>query len=177
MRNQSRPQEIDCGRALPQGSLFPTLTGHNSHPPLRERPSDIQPLLEHFIRKFSGYDKPYDEATLETLLKFSWEEGNVRELKDAVEYLCIMSRDSERITAEHLHERYRPEDASIACDAAPSAGSWTNEASIRMVLNDIWARLKKASYRNYAYKPGQPGSAGRKIADFETDALPPSEEI
>lgn len=91
-------------------------------PPLRERPSDIQPLLEHFIRKFSGYDKPYDEATLETLLKFSWEEGNVRELKDAVEYLCIMSRDSERITAEHLHERYRPEDASIACDAAPLSG-------------------------------------------------------
>lgn len=57
-------------------------------PPLRERPEDIQPLFEHFKKRFGskaenivnkvGYDQ-----ILQDLLDYSWP-GNVRELKDVV---------------------------------------------------------------------------------------------
>ncbi|MEZ4749474.1 MAG: sigma-54 dependent transcriptional regulator [Bdellovibrionota bacterium] len=77
-------------------------------PPLRERKSDIKVLFEHFVNAFAGYDKPYDEEIVELFKKFHWEEGNVRELRDAVEYLVIMSRAAERIEVSHLSDRYRP---------------------------------------------------------------------
>ncbi len=77
-------------------------------PPLRERPGDIEVLFEHFIKQFSGYAKAYDSEILRQFKKFSWEEGNVRELRDAVEYLCMMARNEDRLTLEHLSPKYRP---------------------------------------------------------------------
>lgn len=77
-------------------------------PPLRERTEDIRALLEHFIRLFTGSNKSYDSEIIRILEGFTWEEGNVRELKDAVEYMCIMSKDSERIEVQHLSDQYRP---------------------------------------------------------------------
>lgn len=77
-------------------------------PPLRERPEDIEPLFEHFVQRYAGFAKPYDRQIVDLFRKFTWEEGNVRELRDAIEYLCIMSRDSDRIEVEHLSDRYRP---------------------------------------------------------------------
>jgi two-component system, NtrC family, response regulator PilR len=77
-------------------------------PPLRQQPEDIPHLFEYFVQGFTGFAKPYDPEILKLFQKFRWEEGNVRELKDAVEYVCIMSRNSERIDVGHLSDRYRP---------------------------------------------------------------------
>ena len=52
-------------------------------PPLRERPDDIVPLLNHFLTRFSG--KPafawtyFDESSIRALQQYSWP-GNVREI-------------------------------------------------------------------------------------------------
>lgn len=63
-------------------------------PPLRERPEDIPPLLEHFVRKYSAEtnrDCPgFDEDAMEALCRYHWR-GNVRELENVVERAVIFA--------------------------------------------------------------------------------------
>jgi|GEM_PF-780168 len=83
-------------------------------PSVRDRKDDIPQLFEHFILRFAGHPKPYDPAVLELLVMRTWEDGNVRELQDAVEYLCLKSRGSERIEVSHLGVRYLPSQGASA---------------------------------------------------------------
>jgi DNA-binding NtrC family response regulator len=83
-------------------------------PSVRDRKDDIPQLLEHFILRFAGHPKPYDPAVLELLVMRTWEDGNVRELQDAVEYLCLKSRGSDRIEVSHLGVRYLPSQGASA---------------------------------------------------------------
>jgi transcriptional regulator with PAS, ATPase and Fis domain len=76
-------------------------------PPLRERINDIPLLYRYFIRKFLGYLKPFDPRILELFTRCLWEDGNIRELRDAIEHLCVHSRNSPTIALEHLAERYQ----------------------------------------------------------------------
>ena len=63
-------------------------------PPLRERPSDIEPLARHFLRKFAlQMGKPlsdFDAEALERLRRWTWP-GNVRELENAIEHAVAVS--------------------------------------------------------------------------------------
>ena len=56
-------------------------------PPLRDRPSDIPLLADHFVRKYCDeYDmeyRPLDRETLETFRRYPWP-GNVRELENTI---------------------------------------------------------------------------------------------
>ena len=56
-------------------------------PPLRERPADVPPLLDYFLRRFAvSLDKDVRgiaPQTLEVLLRYRWP-GNVRELQNVV---------------------------------------------------------------------------------------------
>jgi DNA-binding NtrC family response regulator len=87
-------------------------------PPLRERPEDIQPLVEHFISKLgpSGRIKLTEEA-LELLMNYSWP-GNVRELRNVIERAVILA-SSNSITPEDLPMELR---AGMATKGAPSNG-------------------------------------------------------
>jgi DNA-binding NtrC family response regulator len=66
-----------------------------SMPPLRERKEDIPLLLESFLQEFcSIHRKPrkrLSEGTLELLVRYSWP-GNIRELRNLVERLVLLSR-------------------------------------------------------------------------------------
>jgi DNA-binding NtrC family response regulator len=73
-------------------------------PPLRERKEDIKSLFEYFIKRYAGYEMPYSLETLRKLEERSWEEGNVRELQDITEYLCLKARGFQRIEVFHLGE-------------------------------------------------------------------------
>jgi len=61
-------------------------------PPLRERPEDVEPLLEHFLEKVSTarcLRRPVlDEPLLATLAAYAWP-GNVRELSVVAEQLVV----------------------------------------------------------------------------------------
>ena len=67
-----------------------------SIPPLRERPEDIQPLAEHFLReaaaRFGRPQPALDAAAVQTLERYAWP-GNVRELKNLVERAVIVDDD------------------------------------------------------------------------------------
>ncbi|MDT7043215.1 sigma-54-dependent Fis family transcriptional regulator [Candidatus Nitronereus thalassa] len=66
-------------------------------PPLRERPQDIALLARHFMDKnrveFKRPCQDIDEASLERLLQYSWP-GNIRELKNIIERVMILSRSA-----------------------------------------------------------------------------------
>ena len=73
-------------------------------PPLRERPEDIPLLIKHYLKFFSernrkAIDKISPEA-LQLLTKYEWP-GNIRELKNIIERLVVLSRLNV-LTAEHI---------------------------------------------------------------------------
>lgn len=65
-------------------------------PPLRDRLSDIPPLVHHFLEKICRQEglslKVVTEETLERLASYSWP-GNVRQLENAVEMAVALSGD------------------------------------------------------------------------------------
>jgi len=90
-------------------------------PPLRERPEDVGPLVEHFCRQFRSENnvrpRGFTSEAIAALGRHSWR-GNVRELKNAVERLLIMVEDDE-VRPEHLKDVLRrPAEEMPAAAAA-----------------------------------------------------------
>jgi DNA-binding NtrC family response regulator len=67
---------------------------HLDIPPLRERLSDIEPLIDHFIKHFNQIHhraiKGISKSALQVCLQHPWP-GNVRELENVVERAVILS--------------------------------------------------------------------------------------
>ncbi len=78
-------------------------------PPLRERREDIEPFLRHFLtqlgRAFPNPPKDFTSEAMELLTHFDFP-GNVRQLRNAIEYALVMCHDP-LIKAEHLPEHIR----------------------------------------------------------------------
>jgi len=73
-------------------------------PPLRERPEDILPLAEHFLKEVCQKNqmplKTFSKKAQKKLLACKWP-GNIRQLRNAVEYSVIMN-ETEEIEGDHL---------------------------------------------------------------------------
>ena len=100
--NQDLRQAVDRGTF--RGDLFYRLHVFQiALPPLRERPSDIPLLAEHFLREFA---EPFgrrraqltDDA-LEALLAHSWP-GNIRELRNVLETATILTDDGRSVLTQ-----------------------------------------------------------------------------
>ena len=78
-------------------------------PPLRERPEDVEPLIEHFVAQFCAENnfrrKGFDTGAVEALKRHAWR-GNVRELRNTIERALIMVPE-DPIRAPHLAEMLR----------------------------------------------------------------------
>jgi two-component system nitrogen regulation response regulator NtrX len=74
-------------------------------PPLRERKEDIPLLVEHFLRmlaaEYGQAPKRMTPEAMKRLMAYDWP-GNIRELKNLIERLVIMT-PSETITAEDIN--------------------------------------------------------------------------
>lgn len=90
-------------------------------PPLRERGADIVELAEHFLAGFSvEFAKSltrFSGEAKQALLASSWT-GNVRELKNVVERIAILTR-GEQVEAHDLPESLKRESASDAFAIEP----------------------------------------------------------
>lgn len=96
--NKDLKKEIEEGRF--REDLYYRLNVIPVHiPPLRERREDISLLAEHFAKKFAPSKRLTQEA-LEALKSYSWK-GNVRELKNVIERVCLLSQ-SDEITVRDL---------------------------------------------------------------------------
>jgi Nif-specific regulatory protein len=103
----SRPLErlVEEGRFRPD--LLARLGQVVTLPPLRERPDDIPPLVEHFVHMYnrSGRKRVFAEDTLEVMRQYRWE-FNVRQLQQVVERaICLV--DKEVILPEDLPDFIR----------------------------------------------------------------------
>ena len=74
-------------------------------PPLCERSSDVPELTQHFVDEISSLygipPKPIDSDAMEALSAMRWS-GNVRELRNVIERLIILSGDT--ITIDDVHK-------------------------------------------------------------------------
>src|SRR6478672_5001277 len=94
-------------------------------PPLRERPDDIPQLVRHFMEYFSRDNnvraKRITPGAIETLQRHRWK-GNIRELRNTVERLIIMT-SGDSIDVPDLPEVVRSPSASFAAAAAGAGGA------------------------------------------------------
>jgi two-component system nitrogen regulation response regulator NtrX len=94
-------------------------------PPLRDRREDIPALVRHFVDLFSRDNnrKPqrFTPAALEFMQKARWK-GNVRELKNTVERLIIMT-PGDSVDVDDLRDIIRLETKSAGPDNDKAAGT------------------------------------------------------
>ncbi len=73
-------------------------------PPLRDRPSDIRPLAEHFAKKYASANglpnRPLSDEAVGSLLAHHWR-GNVRELENTMHRAVLMAQ-SDKIEPEAI---------------------------------------------------------------------------
>jgi two-component system nitrogen regulation response regulator NtrX len=94
-------------------------------PALRDRREDIPALVRHFADLFSRENnrraQRFTPAAVETLQKARWK-GNVRELRNTVERLLIMT-PGDSIDADNLRDVVRPDTRPAQAEqGAPAAG-------------------------------------------------------
>ncbi len=90
-------------------------------PPLRERPEDIGPLIDHFIQKYSLKNnrkiKDITSSAMNVLLNYSWS-GNVRELENTIENAVVMA-DFDTINLSDLPS-YLQSQVQVKKEGSPS---------------------------------------------------------
>jgi two-component system nitrogen regulation response regulator NtrX len=97
-------------------------------PPLRERREDIPLLVRHFLTYFCNMEgrpaKTMEPAAVEALMDYGWP-GNIRELKNLLERLAIMTPGNS-ITVADLPETVNPKtEATKAAMRAANAEATT----------------------------------------------------
>jgi two-component system nitrogen regulation response regulator NtrX len=127
--NKNLEEEIEKGRF--REDLYFRLAVIPIHvPALRERPEDISLLVRHYIDYFSRENnvraKRITQAALDALQRHRWK-GNIRELRNTVERMIIMS-GTDTIDVPDLPEVVRSPSAGGAAFPAPKPGSDADQA-------------------------------------------------
>jgi transcriptional regulator with GAF, ATPase, and Fis domain len=146
-------------------------------PPLRNRPGDVEILVDHFFLKFrtryNRRDLTLQPGLMRLLVEYSWP-GNVRELENAVERMVLLSRGNELTTAD-LPESIRPQPVvePIAATSAREGGPPTlQELEQKLIVQALKecggnqtraARYLGISRRTLAYRLEKYGLHGESL--------------
>lgn len=115
-------------------------------PPLRERPEDIPPLVEHFLAAFKAErDLSAPPAVLAELARRSWP-GNVRELKNACERMAILCR-GEELSLDDLPPLPAGAQAAGAAEAEAVGDEWPPLPPGGLSLVDLETRVIERALR------------------------------
>ncbi len=113
-------------------------------PPLRERPEDVLPLVQHFINR-ENKNNPnrkvkISREALDVLCGYSWP-GNVRELENAIKHAMVFMEDDE-ITPDSLPDRIveKSNPGKLAAVSSAEVEKYKNQ-SLRAFL-----RVKEREY-------------------------------
>ena len=120
--NKNLEEEIEKGRF--REDLYFRLAVIPIHvPPLRERPQDISLLVRHYVDYFSRENntrsKRVTQAALDALARHRWK-GNIRELRNTVERMIIMTA-GDTIDVADLPDIVRSPSAASAGAAVAKA--------------------------------------------------------
>ena len=116
-------------------------------PALKDHPSDIAPLVEHFIAEFSaageGRVKGIEPDALKALEAYSWP-GNVRQLRNAVEKMVVLAA-GETLTLDDVPaEILAPTAPAATAEATPAAAPAPTASLADVEKTQILAALKAA---------------------------------
>ncbi len=105
-------------------------------PALRQRPEDILPLVQHFIRKYNEENQREIADTLSpqvlSLLENYYYPGNVRELENIIERAVVITTTNE-ITVECLRPEVR--DPNLALEVVKDAEGTAGEIDLARGVN------------------------------------------
>lgn len=138
-------------------------------PPLRERGKDIDLLFRKFASDFAEKYKvkpiALTDDAKEVLLKYRFP-GNIRQLKNLVEQMSVLSTDNKEITTEIL-QHYLPKENSLPAiyrNGSSGAESFSERDILYKVLFDMKkdvTDLKKIVLENYH----QEGTAAQLVKE------------
>jgi DNA-binding NtrC family response regulator len=128
-------------------------------PPLRERPSDIPILLEHFVAHFCAkYNQEKKELSADTMRQlelYDWP-GNVRELKNNTERAVLFSESSPRLEMEHFF---------------PAGGNSRGQDGIAFTGTSTLADVEREAILTTLEKTGQNRTQAAKILSISVKTL------
>lgn len=116
-------------------------------PALRERKEDILPLARHFLQGVGVSVEHVEPQVWERMIRHPWY-GNVRELKNGVDYMHAVS-DGEKITCRDLPESVLRKERAPSLESSVIEVGVTEEEEWVFILSQI------------QYQREQGGSAGR----------------
>lgn len=125
-------------------------------PPLRERPEDVRPLVEHFLQQFTAkYRKSmaFMDVTMDMLTHYTWP-GNVRELQNLVHSLVI-TRNTTLLSPRDLPPHISGNTSGDTCYAE-------DILSTHRPLRDIMADIE----RNFLLRAIEMHGSVQKVADI-----------
>jgi DNA-binding NtrC family response regulator len=141
------PKEVAAGRF--REDLFYRLDVIHIHvPPLRERREDIDPLIDHFLRKyaerFGVLEARIGARTRAELASREWR-GNVRELEHAIERIVALTGDEPSVEGEApaseeplgLRERVEAFERGLIAEELQRASGNRSEAARRLKMGRV----------------------------------------
>jgi DNA-binding NtrC family response regulator len=128
---------------------------HVQLPPLRERPSDIPLLIEHFVQKFNAkLDRSvtgFEDEALRRLLVYAWP-GNIRELENVVERCMIFAEDGE-VGAQHLPAEIQDSDGA-APRLVPGLDATPGQTGLKEAVREATLKLEREFIRRALEQTG-----------------------
>ena len=133
-------------------------------PPLRERREDILPLIHAFLKGANekyGWEKTMSGSLIHTLIQRDWP-GNIRQLKNMVERLAVLS-DGDRISDETL----------VGTEHALPDFHGDETHSLKETLKLVEKKIIQKAYARHGTTVGvakalsiSQSSAARKVAEY-----------
>ncbi|MDH3728914.1 MAG: sigma-54 dependent transcriptional regulator [Myxococcales bacterium] len=118
---------------------------HVHLPPLRERPSDIPLLIDHFVQQFNRkLDRSvtgFDDNALRSLLRYDWP-GNIRELENVVERCMIFAEDGE-VGAQYLTQEVRDAEGSATVSLDAGLDVTPGETGLKEAVREATLKLER----------------------------------
>jgi two-component system nitrogen regulation response regulator NtrX len=127
--NKNLEEEIEKGR-FREDLYFRLAVIPIEVPPLRERPEDIPLLVRHYIDFFSRENntraKRITQGALDALARYRWK-GNIRELRNTVERMIIMTA-GDTVDVADLPETVRNPSAYVGASGGLAVPKLQNDA-------------------------------------------------
>ena len=118
---------------------------HVHLPPLRERPSDIPLLLEHFVHKFNSKlgrsVTGFEDAAMQRLVRYAWR-GNIRELENVVER-CMIFTEGGEVGEQHLPAEIRDSDGKKGLPVMAGIGATPGQTGLKEAVREATLKLER----------------------------------